>query len=66
MKIKEVIERECCANSDLKPYLGKTKKYLEAIKNKIFFCVHCGQIWYSSRQPGDMDSSLEAVKIDWE
>ena len=64
MKIKETIERECCAYEDLKLYAGVNRgKY----KNlKLWFCRHCGQIWYPSSVSdgaGGRDSVRERLEL---
>lgn len=63
MKIEEVVERECCNfGTDFKPYkgcLGKLQKPL----GKVVFCKHCGQLWYWTRKPGEMDAGWEKVVI---
>lgn len=42
MRIKEIIERECCEPRDLSPYHGM----LKGTKPESFsFCRHCGELW---------------------
>jgi hypothetical protein len=47
MKILETIERECCAEQDLKPYMGMLKN---STINPIFYCQHCGELWIPQRK----------------
>lgn len=64
MKIKETIERECCASQDLRSYRGKQTSDLSAFKPQ--FCIHCGQIWLhqSARDAGGgTETLLEAVPL---
>lgn len=67
MKIKETIERECCASSDLLQYNGKVNTKEWASGNKYFrFCKHCGQIWRSTKvmdAAGGYESDREKVII---
>ena len=42
MKIKETVERDCCAPEDLLWYKGSHNLPLGS---KPKFCRHCGQIW---------------------
>lgn len=55
MKIKEVIERDCCQEADLLPYLGEFRS-LEAENyaklHEIKFCKYCGQNWECSNLRG--------------
>lgn len=53
MKITETIERDCCQFADLKPYKGQVEKGSKERSRK--FCVHCGQQWEWTREPGDID-----------
>lgn len=39
MKIKEVLERDCCAPKDLRPLEGSPKRGKDP---ETMFCVHCG------------------------
>ena len=58
MKITETIKRECCdKTNDLKPYLGDPK-------NKIMFCIFCGQLWkWGNREWNGFEHTSELVKI---
>jgi hypothetical protein len=59
MKITETIERNCCEQKDLKPYLGN-----KALK--LLYCVHCGQLWEWNRRmdaAGSMEDCLERVEL---
>lgn len=64
MKIKETVERECCAYpKDLKPYKGIAEKDV-----KYMFCVHCGQIWGWNRKmdaAGSMSDTLVKIRLLW-
>lgn len=59
--IKETTERPCCLPNDLKPYKGDTIKH---ITRKLKFCVHCGQLWWWVRPPGDIDYGYEKVPLE--
>lgn len=66
LKIKVVIERECCAPGDLRKYQGDVLPgySLAAIKNtRLSFCQHCGQLWFFTRRPGEMDAGWERVGV---
>jgi len=43
MKVTETIERECCEKADRRPYRGLRGLYL--LREKMEFCIHCGQLW---------------------
>lgn len=58
MKIKEVVERECCHPlHDLKPYRGRYKYGFKSIR----FCDKCGQLHYWVRRAGERDGGIEAI-----
>ena len=50
MKIKEVVERNCCHPDDL-----------VKIKDKVRCCQHCGSFWVFRRNLGEMDAGWEKV-----
>jgi hypothetical protein len=55
MKIKETVERECCQDKDLLPYLGIFRSLEDedyAKLHDIKFCKYCGQIWECSNLRG--------------
>jgi hypothetical protein len=60
MKIKQTIERECCKGSegDLKPYKGLQESSMRWAHPR--FCMHCGQIWYQTRE-SDAAGGTETV-----
>ncbi len=59
MKITETIERECCdeRKGDLKQYRGDPKSTTSLARDKMLFCVHCGQIWIEDRRMDAAGSS---------
>lgn len=62
IKIKEVIERECCMSKDLKEYKG----FLTSGKHKVgnvLFCVHCGQLWEWVSSYSGEDKELNRVVL---
>lgn len=64
MKIKEVIERECCAVEDLKPIHARPA-------NRWYgFCIHCGRHWedlgLESNPGSDTPSGLQPLPWPWE
>ena len=62
MKIKEVIERECCQNRDLKVITG------HPVGCPYYFCVHCGKHWHYERYmdaAGSPDSRLTSLPLPW-
>lgn len=64
MKIIEAIERHCChITKDLREYHGILPKNM-SINDEIRFCVHCGQLWWYTRSPGDMDYGYEILKLE--
>lgn len=61
MIITETIKRECCdTTKDLKVYRGALPKNM-TINHKILFCGYCGQIWYETKNPGDMDYGYQKL-----
>jgi hypothetical protein len=64
MKIKEVIERECCdeRKHDLKPYGGTVERV--AMSATYYFCIHCGQIWVDgTRRDGAGGTEIYLRKV---
>jgi hypothetical protein len=68
IKIKEVLERSCCAPQDLLPYQGGDLPGFVGgvrIKNsRLSFCRHCGQLWHWTRRPGEMDYGWEKCGLE--
>lgn len=67
MKITETITRECCdVHKDLAAYKGERLPAFPSGKNPLF-CRHCGQLWWITQKPGEMDAGLERIEIkDWD
>jgi hypothetical protein len=62
MKITETIERDCCQHSDRRVFRGRITD--PSLKDqKLWFCVHCGQLWWWTRKPGEMDGGPERLTI---
>lgn len=56
MKVKEVIERECCQQGDLLPLFGD-------VAGDLMFCKHCGIRYRVSLRMGT-DRKFELSSID--
>jgi hypothetical protein len=57
MRITVETKRECCQEEDLKQYWGSVKHGVLGLgaDNRLFFCVHCGQLWHKTTA---VDASL--------
>lgn len=68
MKITETVTRDCChSQKDFQRYSGTpipgfTPEYAKRVQ--LSFCVHCGQLWWHIRRPGEMDAGWERVTPD--
>ena len=61
MLIKETVERECCYYpKDLKIYDGLRSMAMG--KRKLLFCVHCGQVWYWSKEKEASSESEDTLE----
>ena len=67
MKVKEVIERECCNKSK---DMVEVRAQLTQRPRKIFTCKHCGQLWTECKEECGSHLSigycfvLKKMKID--
>lgn len=58
MKIKEVIERECCDDRRNDLIRVKSPKSIPV----IYVCRHCGQLWYEERKWNGVDNDPSLMK----
>jgi hypothetical protein len=64
MKIKEIVERDCCVPQlDFIKYKGLPIDVKYGKTDYLKFCKHCGQLWNNYRAVGDMDSDYHEVRL---